>query len=170
LHVRHEGIKREMRLARGDTDIQRRGKAAMAKIEQTAAAIQVQVISSKKGTRSVHRSPSSVTEAIEESLSLGDAYRILSQIAHAHTMSLINTGMVELRQPAETSGNGVVMLERRVLAEHAAFLFATAFRAFSRAAWSHARYFGWDELRFEEIIDNAADRIRLAPAVRFWRY
>ena len=42
-------------------------------------------------------------------------------------------------------------------------------KSLAHPLWNQCRYYGWNQLRLEELFENAADKLDLRNERRFWR-
>ncbi|HEX3657108.1 MAG TPA: hypothetical protein VHV55_14950 [Pirellulales bacterium] len=109
----------------------------------------------------------SATQIIDEMLDLAPMYRLLSAIAHGHHWAITQLGYKEI--DASPSAPDMKVLQKRINPQGIVVLSHTALRGLARPIWNLARFCGWDLLRIEEAIENAADEAAMPMKPRFWR-
>jgi hypothetical protein len=142
------------------------------KVETDAAAAGFAPLRDSKGRRiGIGQVMPGATDMIKTVLNEELAYRLLSAVAHAHHWALmqINFKVATGTAAVDLGGFMAHKLEKVVDAKALAYLGARVLFAFTRPLWNQCQYFGWDQLKLEEIIENAADKMHLKGEPRYWR-
>jgi len=88
----------------------------------------------------------SATKVIDDYLGMGDAYRLLSAMAHGHGWAISQLGFRKVQMSDFTSVGGVPVrrLEKSLSITGVAYLGLIATKAFGKTAAQHFRYAGFD--------------------------
>jgi hypothetical protein len=109
------------------------------------------------------------TDLIEEALEDPISYRLLSAVAHGHHWAIRQVRFNTTVQDEDHEGVSVKKLEQIKDPTGIVFLGHSAMRSFARPLWNQCRYFGWNAMEFEELIEKVADKMLIDDATRFWR-
>jgi len=112
----------------------------------------------------------STTDMIEDALGEGRIYRMLSAVAHGHHWALYGLGYRRVSaESRKVDGVEIHACEKVVDPQALALLGFSSMKAFARPLWNMSRYFGWNMLEMEELLENVADRLQASASRRFWR-
>lgn len=166
--LRYEGMVQQRKLAvsHGDAAAQAQLDARLLTVEAEAVSLGYPLCVNRKGDRNgIAQVMPSVTEIIRDTLHAEAEYRLLSMVAHCHVSALHQVGF----KIADRDTDGTVLLEKHITPESVHYLCCVSFMAVVRPLWHQGYLLGLDCLSLERSIEEAADRLRIEPRLRFWR-
>lgn len=172
--IRYEGMEQQVTFARtggfpqSDVDAQ---KKRIEDVEQDAFALGFKRVEDRNGKRiGIGEQMPSATELIKITLGEDQMYRTLSAVAHGHNWAIRQ--LCYIASEADDGNVGATntkAFKKEVSVDKIAWVAACGVRAFIRPLWNQCRYFGWNQLQFEELFENVADKLRMSNPTRFWR-
>lgn len=170
--LRYEGIDQHLKLARilnkPEHEI-KTGQDRIDEVEKTAIGLGFAPLLDKKGHRiGIGQKMPSATDMIESMLNEGIAYRLLSGVAHGHSWAIIQLGFQPVKD-ATIGGVATKGFEKTNDLSGIMYLGFLTMKSLAMPLWKQCHYFGWDALRLEEMLEDAADASLVLPTARFWR-
>lgn len=173
--LRYEGMQQQLKFGRvagivkKDMDsLEKR----IDKLELIALALGFPRIHNRIGDRiGIGQRMPKITELIGMTLDQEKHYRLLSAVAHGHQWAISQlTYAPAAEQTTLSIGNVETTLFQKVAKlDCIGVLGLLTLKGLARALWNQSRYFGWEMNPLEELIENAADKLQLNSANRFWR-
>jgi hypothetical protein len=172
---RYEGLVQQLKFGRcagvSMADISA-AEQHIVKVEQDAISLGFTQLKDRNGRRNgIGVLGLSATDVIKKELDEEKMYRLLSGIAHGHWWAIHGLGFVPSKtaQQVNVGDISAIRFEKQANANGIALLGCCGTKALIRPLWHCCRYFGWDEMKFEELFENVADRLQLNVGPRFWR-
>lgn len=113
------------------------------------------------------------TEIIEQSLGVGEAYRLLSAVAHGHSWALMRLGMKEVHDESLSTWDnihkGTNGFQKHIDPTFVAYLVLNLTTAITKAMWSAYLIMGLDRQGLRSVCESHFTDIGLSDAVKFWR-
>lgn len=173
--LRYEGMQSELTftraVARSKTDTKKLEDRIDA-VEQKAIGLGFPRIEDRNQKRiGIGQRMPSATAMIKAMLDEEKSYRLLSAVAHGHSWAIRGLNYVAVTVSDEGSVGTVDVqgIEKTVNVASTGLIGLTAAYAFARPLWSQCRFYGWDALRVEELLENVFDKLQASIAKRFWR-
>ncbi len=172
--LRYEGMQQEQKVGRlmgrppHELDAL---EARIAKVESDVHALGFPRVVNKAGKRvGIGERMPGATEIVGKVLDEEVMYRLLSAVAHGHHWAIRQLCYQESAvDDCDIDGTPTKAFRKTVRVDRMALLASCGVRALIHAVWNQCRYFGWDVLKFEEVFEDVADKMRLTDRVRFWR-
>ncbi len=170
---RYAGLRQQLTYARtsgaGPVEIQS-ASDRIDKVEKDALAVGFRKVQDRNGRRiGIGTKMPSTTDLIALVLDRGVDYRICSAVAHGHHWAIHQLGYQTVDGEADVDGLRTTRLETSTDIAWIALLGVRAFTALARPLWNQCGYGGWEVSKLDELLDNAADKLEMSKAIRFWR-
>jgi hypothetical protein len=160
--LRYEGMQSElkfMRVSGFPQHDQQKTKERIDAVEQEAIAAGFAPVLNKKGERiGIGQQMPSATDIIQTVLNDGKMYCLLSAVSHAHAYAIRGLNYLRFEPGDDVLSNvPVLAFKKNANLPGLALLGLSASMAMARPLWNQCLYYGWDSLRFEEILERTFD-------------
>ena len=180
LAFRYDGLKEQIKLLRliEQPDKIDKAELRLRQIEETAVTLGYKPIVDRNGrTRGICEEMPSATKLVGNTLAQEVLYRLCSAIVHGQTWALkelsfkvIDGPVVRVEDELWESPKGTRFLEKHISLEMVDLLCRVICADFSRFVWNTSRYFGWDLIRLNEILESTYQQLGVNTASMFWRF